>query len=341
MTILQQIGRAQNEIETRAGSRDFVQLARCLMLSKGVLQQARQIAEQRGTSDRVEEILRKANPGTLTDPTWAGNLSPYASVAAGFVDGLRHIGAFDAMLTSMVRVPLRARIVMITTGATGNTVAEAAAKPQSELDLDELFLEPTKAVCDVVVSNEVLKSDSPDSFAFLQRALQDSVAAQTDSAFVSAISSGITPTTSSGDPREDIGILFDNVATGSRSKLFLLVGSTIAKAWALAAAGGAATFPNATAMGGIVCGTPVLVTDAVAGGSIVAADASGIAAASDTVTLDSSQHANLDMAGGSSPTFSLWQKNCTSLRAERFFGVKRLRDTAVAVVNNVSYTATA
>ena len=55
MTIMQQIGRAQNEIETRGASRDFVQLARCLMLSKGVLPTARTIAEQRGTSDRVEE----------------------------------------------------------------------------------------------------------------------------------------------------------------------------------------------------------------------------------------------------------------------------------------------
>lgn len=309
------------------------------MLAKGDYLQARAVAVQRRANENVQQIL-KANPGTLSNATWAGDLSPYASVAQGFVEGLRHIGAFDAMLPSMIRVPLRTRVVLIATGVVASTVAEAAVKPLGELDLDELFLDPVKGVGEVVVSNEILKADSADSFAFLQRAIQDSVVARTDAEFVSIITNGITPTASSGDPRADLGILFDNLATGSRSRLFLLVGSTIAKVWALAASGGAAMFPNATVQGGVLAGVPVLVTDGVADGSIVLVDASGIAAASDTVTLDAAEHAMLDMAGGSSPNFSLWQKNCTSLRAERFFGAKRLRDDAVAVVNGVSYSFT-
>ena len=44
------------------------------------------------------------------------------------------------------------------------------------------------------------------------------------------------------------------------------------------------------------------------------------------------------MAGGNSPTFSLWQKNAVGLRAERMVAVHALRATGVQSLSGVGYS---
>jgi hypothetical protein len=100
-----------------------------------------------------------------------------------------------------------------------------------------------------------------------------------------------------------------------------------------------------TPNGGTISGVPVIVSGGTPSASIVMVDAHQIAAASDTIELMASNQALLELqtAPASPPILtqvltSLWQQNETALRATRYFGAERLRDTAVAVVNNVAYT---
>jgi hypothetical protein len=97
-------------------------------------------------------------------------------------------------------------------------------------------------------------------------------------------------------------------------------------------------FINMTPTGGTLLGYPVIVSNSVDADSLVLFKPSEIFLASDdNVTIDASNQATLDMAGGSSPTFSLWQKNCVGLRAEQWINWKKRRTTVVAITDTIAY----
>jgi hypothetical protein len=83
------------------------------------------------------------------------------------------------------------------------------------------------------------------------------------------------------------------------------------------------------------------VSDAAAAGVLLLFDASQVAVSSGTIELDRSNAATLQLDTApdsppltSSPYVSLWQQNMSALRAERFFGVSRLRTTAAASISS-------
>ena len=59
MSIASQIGRVSSNIEVATRAGEFVAIARCLMMSKGIVSEARQIAERRFTQ-RVVDVFQKA-----------------------------------------------------------------------------------------------------------------------------------------------------------------------------------------------------------------------------------------------------------------------------------------
>jgi HK97 family phage prohead protease len=95
---------------------------------------------------------------------------------------------------------------------------------------------------------------------------------------------------------------------------------------------------NVTPTGGTLLGFPVIVSESVDSGTIVIFKPSEIFLADDgQVRIDASNQATLDMAGGSTPTFSLWQKNCIALRAERWINWKKKRAAVVAIIDTAAY----
>ena len=250
--------------------------------------------------------------------------------------GLAGVNAFDTLLPAMRNVPLKARVVVVTSVATGTIVDEGQPKQISELVFDADTLVPFKAVAIVVVSNELLELSTFDAFALLRSELQRGVVQATDAKFIDVLTTGISALPSSGNMRDDVATLLGAVTTDAQSKLYLLTTAVIANQWRIAGTDAGATFPN-----GSPAGIPVVPSDGVADGEIVLVDASQVAAGNSGVTLDASTDALLDMAGGSSPTFSLWQKDCTGVRCERWFSCARLRDEAVAKISGASYPATA
>ncbi len=85
------------------------------------------MAEARG-QHRVADMLESAVlPGTTGS---ASALAEFRAVAAGFLASLRSVSAFDAMLPSMIQVPLRTRVVSTTYGGTAHSpLARAAQNP--------------------------------------------------------------------------------------------------------------------------------------------------------------------------------------------------------------------
>jgi len=55
------------------------------------------------------------------------------------------------------------------------------------------------------------------------------------------------------------------------------------------------------------------------------------------VSIDASREATLDMAGGNTPTFNLFQKNCVAIRAERWIRWQKRRSMAVQLISGAAY----
>ncbi len=112
-------------------------------------------------------------------------------------------------------------------------------------------------------------------------------------------------------------------------------------------------FPDITMRGGSLEGIPVIASQYAAIGSpannlVILVNAGDIFLADDGgVTIDVSMEASLEMAddptNGGSPTettlVSLWQDNLIGLRAERFINWARGRESAVAYMEEVGWTA--
>ena len=102
-------------------------------------------------------------------------------------------------------------------------------------------------------------------------------------------------------------------------------------------------FPDLGPQGGTISQIPVVVTNACAAGVVTLLDASRFAGASDPVTIEQFNHANVqfDSVPDSPPTastnvLSLWQANMTGILAERWIGIQRLSSGSVASVSNAN-----
>src|SRR6202035_4835601 len=95
--------------------------------------------------------------GTISDATWAGALVAYQTVSAGFVESLRSISAYDAMLPNLRRIPPFTRAAIVTAGASGALTAEAKWKVISRLQLTADNIAPLKALAVLVITEELLR----------------------------------------------------------------------------------------------------------------------------------------------------------------------------------------
>lgn len=366
MSIARDLGKISANIEAASKAREFSALARCLAIGRGERFEALRVADEARlprireilsshhkvyalTRDQVEQTKAAVAAGGTAVGDWSEQLAAYNVLAAAFLESLRNYGAFDAMLPAMRRVPFRTRIGASTSALTGSTVSQSQAKPVSKLSLTNTQIDEIKVAALMTVTNELARFGDVAAGNLFATELANAVAVATDSEFIAQLVASATTFASNGATAEhtrvDLRGLLANVTTGARSSLFLLTTSTIAKALSVLNTNtGDAAFPTINYNGGTIAGIQVLVSDGVSSGNMILADASQIAAASETVTLSASTEAivNLDTAPDSplagSVMTSLWQMNQTGIKAERFFGVEKLTTTGVAVVTGVAYT---
>jgi hypothetical protein len=279
-------------VETTAAALDFNSLARIEALSKGRRLDARRIADEQATTQRVQRVQEKADPGAIggSSPQWGQELAgDFRQLATGFVAELAHIGAFDAALADMVQQPLRTRIAVSVTAVAGSEVDEGADKVISQLAFRSEVLEARKAAATVVLSQELARLAQADEA--IGAALRRGVVAATDASFLSYLIGLTTPAPSSGSVLDDLATLVATLSIGSASRLYFVVTPAAAAQLAFAPGVVGQAYPGMTPLGGQI-GISVLVSDQLQTGQAVLFDAGSIAATSEAVTLSAAGEAS-------------------------------------------------
>ena len=347
MKPLRELAAVSASMETNARASAFGHVAKYLMPGKGNLGNTLFEAQAKRANERVVEGIKGAvSAGTTSNATFAAPLS-YTELSDAFLSSLRNVGVFDSALPFSKQIPLNTQIALVSVGATASSVGEGQSKIVSKLTLAASTLNIRKAVAILVASQELLRASGVASRLFADE-LQRAIAAATDAQFLSVLTSSITPTTSAGSNAfaiaTDLAALFAGLSLDSQSKVFIVGAPNDLKHIAVQIGStGQQAFPGVTINGGTYCGATLIASDAVSG-QLVAFDASQLAMASNGIELDASNQASiqLDSAANSPPSsdtpyVSIWGMNWVGLRATRYWGVERLRTTAVSVISNVSY----
>lgn len=333
---------------------------KCLLATRGNSAEAVAMSEAAG-ADRVTPLLRRPfvsaehKDAVLAGGTvgWGSPLAQYQSIVTQFEGSLRTLGAFDAMLPLMRRVPLGlARLAIVVTGATGAGVSQGAPKPITSLRLASGDLEPSKATSIIVVSDELVKFETPQGL--LADELRAAVAVSTDRVFLPGLRDSSTPSLDATGTEGDH--VLANLATGvsytlphTRSRLVFVVDPLTCVNLSLMPGD---EFADMTPNGGFIRGIQVVPSDAIerdtSGATLLLIDASQIAAATASIVLDASEQATLELdstpanpPSAATVLTSMWQQNLRALKATRWFSFKRLRNNAVVTINGANYGSVA
>ena len=341
----------------------FTRLAMALAASRGSVGDAIRYANQwdSSTPDVAEFIERAATAGTTTNSTWASPLVDQTNLVGEFIELVRP-ETLLGKLSGFRTVPFNVAIPSQTGGSTVGWVGEGAVKPVSDLAFDTVTLSHNKVAGIVVITEELARFSSPDAEATVRRDLIEQTAQFLDDSFINpayagtpgvrppSVTNAATAIPASGSDAEaflcDLSALQEaflaaNLSVGGT---YLVMSAVQAARLALFRnALGQYEFPNITASGGTIAGIPVVTSENVptdSNGTIIAlVKPSEILLADDgSVTLDASREATLDMNGGGTPNFNLWQRNCIGIRAERYITWKPRRAAAVAYISGAAYS---
>lgn len=341
----------------------FARYAMALAAGRGSIADAVSFSEKNwGSSTPEVTDFIKAVAGTTTSVTWAGPLVDETNIVGEFIELLRPetlLGKLQGFRT----VPFNVKIPVQTGGSTIGWVGEGAVKPVGELAFDTITLGHNKVAGIVVLTDELARFSNPDAEATVQRDLIEQSAQFLDDAFINpantatpgvrpaAVTVGATEIEASGTDFDaflcDLAALQEAFLMNnlSPSGAYLIMSSVQAARLAMfRSVMGQYEFPNLSANGGSLAGFTVVTSENVptnsAGESIIAlVKPSEILLADDgNVTLDASREATLDMNGGANPVFSLWQRNCVGIRAERYITWAKRRPQAVAYISDANYT---
>ena len=340
----------------------FTRLAMALAAGRGSVGDAIRFAKNWDSSTPdVAQFIERAVAGTTTGVSWASPLVDETNLIGEFIELLRP-ETLMGKLQGFRRVPFNVAIPSQTGGSTVGWVGEGAVKPVSELEFGTVTLGHNKVAGIVVITEELARFSSPDAEETVRRDLIEQTAQFLDDAFINpdhtasagvrpaSVTNGATAIPASGTDGEaflcDLAALQEAFLTANMSVggTYLVMSSVQAARLALFRnALGQYEFPNITAAGGSIAGIPVVTSENVptdSSGSIIAlVKPSEILLADDgSVTLDASREATLDMVGGNTPNFSLWQRNCVGIRAERYITWKPRRAAAVAYISGAAYT---
>ena len=347
-TPLETLGKINRDVETNTRAKEFANVARWLMVGKGNLGNAIHEAQAHRATEKILTGLKVAvAAGSTGDANFAAPLA-YQELADGFLVSLRNIGVFDAALPFAVDVPLNTQVAVTTTGVTAASIGEGQVKGHFKNQSVRVGTDAKKSCCDHRRHIGIAPGWWSKGRTFVSTGVVTRYRGRNRFRFLSVISTGITPTASSGSNAAaiavDMGALLGALSLGVGSKVFIAMSPGDVKHFAIqVSTTGAPAFPGMTINGGDYCGCTVIPTDALSG-SIIAFDASQLAMGSTGLEIDASNWASVQMdtapdspPSASSNMVSLWQLNQTGLRATRYFGCERLRSTAVSAISNVSW----
>lgn len=295
-------------------------------------------------AQRVPELVQRAAIG-------AGDSSmvPADGISIGaWSDSARTTSAFYRILAdgAFVRLPMNARVGLITSAASAGVVAEGKSIPVSKVVLGNVTLTPQKVGALVVVTDTLLLATGSEQSVF-NRELLSVISAAVDTAFVDKIDTGLTPITSSG-PLADLRAAMTAVTGGGLARPYWIASTDVGKlASTLGTTKGGSATAAASMVGGELANLPLLVSSGVPAGTLYLVDAAQVAANGEAPTLEVSGQADIEMnttPGGASdvPTavsmVSMFQTNSTALKSTAIIACEKLRSTAVSVVTGITST---
>lgn len=350
----------------------FTRYAMALAASKGNIMGAAEVAKQRwgSSTPEIETILRAAvAAGTTTDTNWAKPLAPYQDMQAEMIELLRPMTIIGRM-TGFRSIPFNVRMPRQTSGSTVGWVGEGAPKPVTKLAFDTVTVPHAKIAAIIAITDELARMSTPSAEATVRQDLLDTIAQFMDVQFIDptisasadvspgAVTNGITGVDSTGGTvaqvTADLNLALTSLATNNismRAPYWLMHTRSFNYLRTLRTAQDIYAFRDELNAGRLL-GYPVIASNNVplrdqnAGGGtegyIVLMDASEIFMADDGETmLDVSREASLQMdsapSAGAQAMVSLWQNNLIGIRAERYVYWQRRRDTAVYLIDLVTY----
>jgi len=365
---------------------EFARLVKSFGMARGNLFAAEQIAKARYGEDsnavgtlkalalngfgKIEKAAVSA--GSTATGNWAEDLvSAEGGAFADFVEYLRPqtiLGQFGQNgIPNLRRVPFRVPLGSQTGGGAGYWVGEGAAKPLTSFDFSRTTLEPLKAANIAVLTEEVIRDSSANSEQLVRDALRDALAERIDTDFIdpanagtagvkpASITNGITSIAASGtgdadDIRLDVRSLLQvyiNANNRAQSAVLIMQSGTALALGMMTNALGQPEFNGLGMNGGRLQSLPVITSEYVPDGYVIAVNASDIYFADEGgIAVDMSREASLEMDtaptnNSVTPTeqtmVSLWQTNSVGFRAERTLNWARRRAEAVQVIRDAAW----
>jgi hypothetical protein len=320
-----------------SASGDFVLVAKTLAAAHGRLDFARQMA-QHLPSIRAREVLEKAAVPPMGLPDAGAAIAPYKKLVAGFFGSLAEFSAYSRIYNAndFYRVALRTHIAIMTSAPVGHSVSEFAAKPISSGSFASSFLEPAKVTADIVVTDELARNAGQAAMLQFDRELRRAASVAVDEKFIAlmAATSGITSAASSGVTASailnDLTARLQSLTIGADSRLYWIVSPKLYKTISLLQGTGGYLMQN-----GKIGDVTLAVSDA-ATSTATLLDARQIATELDTITVNSTQEAAIELADNPTASdyhyVSLFQNNLTLARVEVWFGAVATRSTGVTLL---------
>jgi HK97 family phage major capsid protein/HK97 family phage prohead protease len=335
----------------------FARYAMAVAAGKGSLSDTLQYAKRWDTQTPEVSMFIKAVAGSSVEesPGWGSQLVYAQNLVSEFIELLRP-ATILGRINGLRMVPFNVRIPRQTGGSTVNWVGEKAAKPVTELSFDTVTVPYHKAAGIIVLTEELVRLSSPSAEATVRTDLVEQMARFLDAQFITptvtvgannpaSITNLVASPPATGTDADALYVdlntalaTFDTANMGTESVHIIMTPALARGISTLRTTLGVTEFPAMSPSGGSLLGFPVIVSNSVPSGTIVLVKANEILVADDgRVTLDASNQATLDMTGGDTPTFNLWQKNCIGIRAERWITWLVRRAGAVAVIDTASY----
>lgn len=300
------------------------------------------VAERIGAPASVITVAKAA-----VGATTAADVGLYANMVATFLASLRSQSVFMRLLSDgMVRAPLLTPIRALTVALTGSIVSEGHPTPIGRIAMNSPALKRGTARALIALSKEALASSSPAALAFVENELRKAVTAAADAAFLAIARDGLTALTASGTDAEaalaDLKAMLGIVNTAGAGALYWVCAPDVANAASvLTGLAGSLVFPAMGPKGGEILNLPALVSDQVPPGKLFLIDAGGLAGDAETVTIEHSEAASLQMRNdpdnAAAELVSLWQTNGVAIRAGLVFGLDRCRAGSVAILEGITW----
>jgi len=350
----------------------FIRLfgARYLAKQNGV--HPTEIARSKGWGDDIEQVLRMPMEvveraavavGTTTDATWAGPLVTLQNLTNEFIE-LLYAASVLNRIPGLTRVPFNIKVPREITAATAGWVGEGKPKPVSAMAFDSVTLNFNKLAGIVPITQELMRFSSPAAEDVIRNSLVHAITKLVDTTFLdpavaavtgvspASVTNGVTAIPSTGGTpealRADLYTLLATYAAANQSTdgLVLVMRSSLALGIGMTRnAFSAKEFPDMTKDGGTLEGIPVVASQVVPTGMVIAINAPCILLADDGgVNFDVSTEASLQMDGApgvpdaTTVMVSLWQANMVGIRAERFITWLKARTGSVQYLSGVTIT---